>query len=163
MAGLVTVFLPRAFPDGFKQSVRRAGAEVVQTDEARAVCPGASTTGVLGVGVKEQGLCLDTEEGIVVITGCAHPGVVQMTRAARDASRKQVHAVLGGFHMGGASARQSSDVIEELKDLGVRRAGPCHCSGERARERMREAFGDSYINLGVGSRAEFARGKVKDQ
>ena len=151
----VEVFLPRVFPSRFKEDVRRSGAQVVETEGPRQVCEGAWTTGVLPRGVAEQGLYVKTAEGPVVITGCAHPGVVRLVEAAKQHSGSPVHAVLGGFHMGGASAREIEAVIQGLRAAGVRQVAPCHCSGDRTRELMKKAFGKGYLSAGVGARLVF--------
>jgi len=151
----VSVFLPAAFPESFKERVRQAGAAVVETTGPREICPGAHTTGVLGADIKEQGLYIETSEGVAVVTGCAHPGVVQIAKAAREASGRPVYAVLGGFHLGGVSASQIANVIDKLKALGVKKAGPCHCSGDETRKMMHRAFGPGYLNVNVGRRISF--------
>jgi 7,8-dihydropterin-6-yl-methyl-4-(beta-D-ribofuranosyl)aminobenzene 5'-phosphate synthase len=154
----VKVFLPRAFPSGFKQEVRPSGAKVVETERPYQVCQGAWTTGVLKRGIEEQGLYLTTSKGLVVITGCAHPGVVNMAEAARCHAGKQVFAVLGGFHMGGASVEEIQRVVRDLREMGVQQVAPCHCSGDKTRRLMKEAFGEGYLPSGVG--AQFAFGKL---
>jgi len=151
----VRVFLPREFPSAFKEGARRLGARVIETAQPQQVCECAWTTGVLSRGIPEQGLCVTTASGPVVITGCAHPGVVPMVEAAKRHAGSPVHAVLGGFHMGGASARQTAAVIEGLKQAGVRQAAPCHCSGDKTRKRMEKAFGKGYLPSGVGALLRF--------
>ena len=89
--------------------------------------------------------------------GSAHSGIVEMTRAANETSGNEVYAVLGGFHMSGASSRETSDVIEALKEMGVRRTGPCHCSGDTTRRMMREASGRDYLKVGVGAKIALPR------
>jgi 7,8-dihydropterin-6-yl-methyl-4-(beta-D-ribofuranosyl)aminobenzene 5'-phosphate synthase len=157
--GQVKVFVPRAFPSGFKQDIRHSGAKVVETDRPCRVCEGAWTTGVLKRGIEEQGLYLTTSKGLVVITGCAHPGVVNMAEAARRHTGRPVYAVLGGFHMGGASVDEINRVVRDLREMGVQQVAPCHCSGDKARRLMKEAFGEGYLLSGVG--AQFAFGKLK--
>lgn len=152
----VTVVLPAAFPTRFKLRVRRAGAKIVQTLAPHEVCPGARTTRVLGGGIREQGLCVQTPEGPLVITGCAHPGVVAITKAAVLDRKQPVRAVLGGFHMRHAPRREIAGVIRALAKLGVRKAGPCHCSGDETRAMMKKAFGGGYLSVGVGSEIRFA-------
>jgi 7,8-dihydropterin-6-yl-methyl-4-(beta-D-ribofuranosyl)aminobenzene 5'-phosphate synthase len=155
----VTVFLPAAFPQRFKQTVRKAGAKLVETEKPTAVCAGACTTGVLGAGIKEQGLYVETADGIMVITGCAHPGIVSMTAAAKKHSGKRVLGALGGFHMTVALPGEITAATQSLKRLGARRVGPCHCSGDRARRMMKKAFGEGCMELGVGARITFPRRK----
>jgi len=151
----VAVYVPAAFPDRIKQTVRQSGARLVETNDATNVCARAWTTPVLGRGLKEQALALEATDGLVVVTGCAHPGVVELAEAARAHAGRPVRAVLGGFHMMCASRRGILDVVEGLRRLGVQQAGPCHCSGDRTRKVMQEEFGDGYLETGVGARLEF--------
>jgi len=155
----VRVFVPRAFPSGFKQDVRQSGAELVETERPCRLCEGAWTTGMLKRGIEEQGLYLTTSEGLLVITGCAHPGVVNMAEAARCHAGRPVFAVLGGFHMGGASVDEIHRVVRDLREMGVQQVAPCHCSGEKTRRLMKEAFREGYLPSGVG--AQFAFGRLR--
>jgi 7,8-dihydropterin-6-yl-methyl-4-(beta-D-ribofuranosyl)aminobenzene 5'-phosphate synthase len=58
--------------------------------------------------------------------------------------------------MAGASEAQVQRVIRELRDLGVERTGPCHCSGDRTRAIFKESYGDAFVAAGVGKRLHFA-------
>lgn len=151
----VRVFLPKAFPSPFKRAARQSGANVVDTQMPCKVRDGTWTTGVLTRGIAEQALYLKTPKGIVVITGCAHPGVVNLAAAAKEHADSPVYAVLGGLHMGGASAREIRAVIRGLTGLGVQQVAPCHCSVEQTRRLMKEAFGQGYLPCGVGARLVF--------
>ena len=149
------VFVPKAFAASFKQEVSQSGAELVETEGPVKVCDGAWTTGVLMQPLAEQGLCLETSEGPVVVTGCAHPGIAQMARAATSRAQKPVHAVLGGFHMSRASAAQIDAVVGHLKELGIRHVAPTHCSGDNTRQAMQKAYGDGYLPSGLGVKFVF--------
>jgi len=153
--GRVAVYLPEVFPEGFKQEVRGTGATVVETDEPRKVCKGAWTTGVLDGGIPEQGLYLRGRRGLVVMTGCAHPGIVEIVRAAKAHAGVRPDTVMGGFHMAGASQRDLRSVTEAFKDMGVAHVAPSHCSGDETRRWMKEAFGEGYLSAGVGARFPF--------
>jgi len=153
--GDVKVFLPPSFPPDFKHRVSRLASTVVETDGPCQVCEKAWTTGVMGVGIREQGLWIETSDGAVLITGCAHPGIVPMARAVKARAPSPIYTILGGFHMSGASADEILEVIAGLKALGVEKAGPCHCSGEPTRQLMKKHFGDGYMRVGVGSRFVF--------
>lgn len=151
----VTVFAPQSFPASFKENVIKTGAEYVEVSDGVQICKNAFSTGEVLGNVIEQALIVETAEGPVVITGCAHPGVVNMVRKARQMMAANVHAVLGGFHMHGMSDRQIKRIIKQLKELGVQSAGPCHCSGDRTRELFAKEFGGGYIAAGVGSKLKF--------
>jgi 7,8-dihydropterin-6-yl-methyl-4-(beta-D-ribofuranosyl)aminobenzene 5'-phosphate synthase len=127
------------------------GAEVEEVSEAKGLFTGVSTTGELGNGIKEQSLIVTSSQGLVVITGCAHPGVVNIVRKAKDMmAEKPVYLVIGGFHMSGASTHQIQSVIEGFRQLGVRKVAPCHCSGDETRKLFREEYGEDYIDTGAG-------------
>jgi 7,8-dihydropterin-6-yl-methyl-4-(beta-D-ribofuranosyl)aminobenzene 5'-phosphate synthase len=109
------------------------------------IIKGVWTTGPLGDWIKEQSLVLKTEKGLIVITGCAHPGVVNIIKKAKEMFPGQnVYLVLGGFHS------PPTSVAEEFKRLGVQKVAPCHCSGDRCRELFKEEYKDDFIENGVG-------------
>jgi len=147
----VTVFAPASFPKRFTDGVRRAGAEVVAISKPQAICKGVSSVGEMGRWIREQSLCLGTREGLVVITGCAHPGIVAIAEKAKELHGMPLHLVMGGFHLFGPFGRQLRSVADGLKEAGVRNVAPCHCSGNRARRMMKEIFGDHYLPSGVGT------------
>jgi 7,8-dihydropterin-6-yl-methyl-4-(beta-D-ribofuranosyl)aminobenzene 5'-phosphate synthase len=147
----VIVYLPKSFPSSFKGTARSFGAEVVEISEAEELFTGAHTTGELGNGIKEQSLIVASGQGLVVITGCAHPGIVNIVHKARDMlAEKPVYLVIGGFHMSGASTHQIQSVIEGFRQLGVRKVAPCHCSGDETRKLFREEYEENYIDSGAG-------------
>jgi 7,8-dihydropterin-6-yl-methyl-4-(beta-D-ribofuranosyl)aminobenzene 5'-phosphate synthase len=119
--------------------------------EAEELFSGVYTTGELGNGIKEQSLIITTSQGLVIITGCAHPGVVNIVRKAKEMLvEKPVYLVMGGFHMTGAATSQIESVIEGFRELGVKKIAPCHCSGDETRKLFREDYGEDYINSGAG-------------
>jgi 7,8-dihydropterin-6-yl-methyl-4-(beta-D-ribofuranosyl)aminobenzene 5'-phosphate synthase len=147
----VIVYLPESFPESFKEETSSFGAEVVEVSQAEELFSNVYTTGELGNGIKEQSLIVTTSQGLVVITGCAHPGVVNIVNKAKDMmAGKTVYLVIGGFHMSGVSAHQIQSVIEGFRQLGVRKVAPCHCSGDETRKLFREKYKEDYINSGAG-------------
>jgi 7,8-dihydropterin-6-yl-methyl-4-(beta-D-ribofuranosyl)aminobenzene 5'-phosphate synthase len=153
----VTVFLPSAFSANFIKDIRARAGAVVETMQTRQVTGQVHTTDAMESPLVEQGLYVETAEGIVVVTGCAHPGVVELARAAQNASGRQVHAVLGGFHMTRMDEAGIDKAVSGLRDLGVSQVGPCHCSGDAARKAMEAAFGSGYLDIGAGAELSFRR------
>lgn len=144
-----TVYVPRSFPSRFKADVRSL-TRLVEVHEPLEIRPGIHTTGEVGRGLAEQALAVETEKGLVVITGCAHPGVVEMVRHARQIGEGEVYLVLGGFHLGGVSGRRVERIIADFRRLGVQKVAPCHCTGDRAIEIFAEEYGEDFIRVGVG-------------
>ena len=146
----LNVYLPQAFPTRFKEQVRVAGAEVVPVNGPTEILPGLWSTGQMGTGIVEQALVAQTEKGLVVVTGCAHPGVDEMVTRAREVGQDEVALVVGGFHLGSASRGRVEEIIDEFRRQGVLQVAPCHCTGDQAREIFRQAYGEAFHACGVG-------------
>ena len=147
--GRPTVYVPRSFPDSFKTQVS-ALVEVREVSGPEEICAGVYTTGELGSGIREQALAVETAKGLIVITGCAHPGVDNMLRAAQGIRGDDVYLVLGGYHLGGASKSKIEGIIAALREMGVCKVAPCHCTGKQATAMFAERYGDDFIRCGVG-------------
>lgn len=146
----VSVYLPKSFPVSFKSEITSRGAHVVEVDGAVRICAGVYSTGVLGTFVEEQSLIVATDRGAIVLTGCAHPQIVRIVDKAMDLTGEETLLVAGGFHLMGETRLRIRKVIARLRDLGVTHVGPCHCSGDCARELFRREFGAGYLETGVG-------------
>jgi 7,8-dihydropterin-6-yl-methyl-4-(beta-D-ribofuranosyl)aminobenzene 5'-phosphate synthase len=146
----VTVFMPQSLPQSVKDTVRLAGAQPVGVREPTKICKSAYSTGELGTYIKEQSLIIKTSKGLIVITGCAHPGVVNVVKRAKEILSSEVYLVLGGFHLCSMNVSQVKSVIEGVKKEGVQKVAPCHCSGDLARRQFEEAYGKDFILVGVG-------------
>jgi 7,8-dihydropterin-6-yl-methyl-4-(beta-D-ribofuranosyl)aminobenzene 5'-phosphate synthase len=149
------VLLPRSFPTSFKDQVR-SWTDVPEVSSPTAIMGGVYSTGELGSEIIEQSLVLDTRQGLVVITGCAHPGIVNMVRRAVELYGNQIYLVLGGFHLGGKSPGELENIIAELRQLGVQKVAPCHCTGEQAISMFAQEWGDDFIVNGAGRVIEIA-------
>ncbi len=143
------VYVPRTFPTRYKDQLREL-VTVHEVGDPEQILPGIYTTGKMGLNVPEQGLILKTRQGLVVITGCAHPGIVSMVRRAKDVGQDDIYLVLGGFHLGGASPATVRQICEAFREVGVQNVAPCHCTGERAMGIFATEFGDHYLTAGVG-------------
>lgn len=106
----------------------------------------------------DQSLFFDTADGLVVLLGCAHAGVVNTLRYIRQvAAGRPVHAVLGGFHLLAADANRMSRTLEALAELNPGMIGAAHCTGPVAMARLRTAFPDRCCTCAVGSGFMFQR------
>jgi 7,8-dihydropterin-6-yl-methyl-4-(beta-D-ribofuranosyl)aminobenzene 5'-phosphate synthase len=145
-------YIPKSFAGRFRDSLQLAGHTVVPVGGSVEICPGVFSTGQLGGMIKEQALILETASGLVVITGCAHPGIVEMTEAAHEQREQKVHLILGGFHLMADSQHALSRKIERLQALGVEKVSPSHCTGQGAMQRFAEIWQENCISSGCGAR-----------
>lgn len=152
----VTIYLPKSFPEKFKDNVRAYGSKIVEVERSLKICENVYSTGQLGRLIKEQSVVIQTDKGLVVITGCAHPGIVKMVRAAKDLLEDDILLVMGGFHFEWSTKSKIKRVISAFERLGVRYVGPCHCSGDKARSLFEKHFGKNYIDIGAGKAVTIA-------
>jgi 7,8-dihydropterin-6-yl-methyl-4-(beta-D-ribofuranosyl)aminobenzene 5'-phosphate synthase len=104
----------------------------------------------------DTSLLISTPSGPVLISGCAHSGIVNTVRHAAGLSGQgQFAAVLGGMHLGGASPRRVARTISDLAEFEIRAVGPAHCTGQAAAEAFAEAYGDSCRGCPAGTIMEF--------
>jgi 7,8-dihydropterin-6-yl-methyl-4-(beta-D-ribofuranosyl)aminobenzene 5'-phosphate synthase len=146
----VAVYLLESFPRKLKDTIEARGAEVVEVKGPLRICDNVFSTGRVGRLLKEQALVIMTDMGTVVVTGCAHPGILRILGAARDLTGEDVAMVVGGFHLEWSTKWRIKGIIGAFKRLGVRHVGVCHCTGERARGLFKERFGSNYIDVGAG-------------
>jgi 7,8-dihydropterin-6-yl-methyl-4-(beta-D-ribofuranosyl)aminobenzene 5'-phosphate synthase len=146
----VTVYLPATFPPGFKESLKRAGIRTVEVNDPARICKGVYSSGVLGSMIKEQALMISTDRGLIVITGCAHPGIVNILKSVKERTAVNILLVMGGFHLGAMRKTQLEKIIVNFRKLGVEQVGPCHCTGDFARQTFKQEYGNDYLNVGVG-------------
>ncbi|MBO3802669.1 MAG: MBL fold metallo-hydrolase [Candidatus Brockarchaeota archaeon] len=99
----------------------------------------------------DQALILESEKGLVILTGCAHSGIVNVVKHAETlTSRKNVHAVIGGFHLSKAGKERIERTVSELTRFNPRLIAPCHCSGTKATREFVKKFGKRCKPLHVG-------------
>jgi len=144
----LVVYIPGSFPEEFGRQVGER-ARVAEVGGPMEIIEGVHTTGEMGTTIVEQSLIVETARGLVVVTGCAHPGIVDVVR--RAAAQGEIDLVIGGFHLKDRSQGDVQAVIEELLALGVRRVAPCHCTGADATAEFEAAFGSGFVPCGVGS------------
>jgi 7,8-dihydropterin-6-yl-methyl-4-(beta-D-ribofuranosyl)aminobenzene 5'-phosphate synthase len=146
----VTVYLPKSFPERFKNNVQMQGARVIGVEQPMEICENVWSTGQTGKWIKEQSLVIKTDKGLVVISGCSHPGIVKIVNVAKDLVKDDILLVMGGFHLEWAGKGKIEKVISVFKHLQVRYVGLCHGSGDKARSIFEKYFGRNYIKLGAG-------------
>lgn len=147
----VTVYVPRSFPAAFHHAVERRGARVETVSGPRRLLANMHSTGELSGGIEEQALIVDTPSGLVVMTGCAHPGIVEIARTARAYLPKDIYLLMGGFHLLAQSPDENRATIEALRRLHVRKVAPSHCTGEEAIAMLRKAWGNDFVEGGCGA------------
>jgi 7,8-dihydropterin-6-yl-methyl-4-(beta-D-ribofuranosyl)aminobenzene 5'-phosphate synthase len=150
----VTVYVPVSFPSSTQEFIHAYEAVLVRVTGPVRIAPALLTTGEMGDSIREQALVLETAEGVVVITGCAHPGVANVARRVKELYKEPLCCVMGGFHLSAASDTAIQQIIAAMKSLGVKTVSPSHCSGERARALFKTAWSVDFLDGGLGAVVE---------
>jgi len=98
-------------------------------------------------------LVVKSQVGLVVVAGCAHRGIINTVRWARElAQTEPVRVVVGGTHLIRASEEQTEMTIAELREMGIERLGVSHCTGFRASMRLAQEFRETFFLNNAGTR-----------
>jgi len=143
------------FSASFKEGVRNFGVKLVEKDGFSQIAPGIYLTGEMttsfGKGsLSEQSLIVKTDPGLVVITGCSHPGIVRILEKVKNELKEPIYLVLGGFHLMDKAEGMIEIIVKEFHELGVKKVAPTHCTGEEAIGLFREEYKEDYLPVGVG-------------
>ena len=145
----VTVFIPKSFPHSVKNMIVQKGAKFIEVSVSRKISDFIYTTGELPGPPEEQSLIIDSGKGLVIITGCAHPGIVNIVKKVKKLMKKdKIYLVMGGFH------RPPISCVEESRKLQVEKVAPSHCTGDLVREAFRKEYKENFIEYGVGKTIE---------
>jgi len=157
------------------QELQSLGARFVLSKEPVELCPGVQTTGEIPMTTDfegiDAGLVLRTANGyepdpllddlaliakasagLVIILGCAHRGMINTLRRARELHPgEKIDLVVGGAHLKDASDEQIWQTVSSLNEMGVARLAVSHCTGPRAVQILSQTYGDNFLFNSTGS------------
>ncbi len=102
----------------------------------------------------DQGLVIKLKDkGLVVISGCAHAGIINTVNYAQKIAKKdKVHAVLGGFHLTGPIFEPIIEpTIKEMERINHDYVVPMHCTGWNSINKFKEAMHEKVVLNTVGT------------
>jgi len=169
---MVGPFLPP--PD---QEWKAAGANIIHSEEPYELAPGCWTTGFIQrMSFEESGRSKkllyrkgsdfipdDLEEdqaivinvngkGLIVLSGCAHSGIVNTLKYAQDfTGTDSIYAIIGGFHLARAGDEEIDQTIEYIKSIRPQFVIPSHCTGLRAISRFSHEMPGEFVEGIVGA------------
>lgn len=97
-----------------------------------------------------------TTEGLLLITGCAHRGIINTVRHVQKLTNGEyIHTIIGGTHLMVANQERVEKTARELKELGLQRLGVSHCTGFNASAALAKEFSDIFFLNNAGSQLTF--------
>jgi len=144
------LYLPRSISPRWRRDLEElSGGVRVVGEEPVELFGGVFSTGVMAE-IGEQSVLIPSKRGWVLLTGCAHAGILAIAERAREMTGEAPSLVMGGFHLMESSEDEIRRTIHGLRALGVEEVCPTHCTGERATAMFREAYGQKCLRGGVG-------------
>jgi 7,8-dihydropterin-6-yl-methyl-4-(beta-D-ribofuranosyl)aminobenzene 5'-phosphate synthase len=106
----------------------------------------------------DQALFFDTAQGVVVLLGCAHSGVVNTLAYIRHLTDgRPIYTVLGGMHLLNATSERMGQTLAAFHRLEIQRLAPAHCTGLPALAQLWTAFPDRCSSCTAGTSLAFQR------
>lgn len=106
--------------------------------------------------IDEQSIVIPCKQGLLIMMGCGHPGMINIIDyAIQITGRTDIAAVIGGTHLMFQSDEQIEEAIKALKKYDIKLIGTSHCTGGKANSRIRAELGDRFMECNVGTVLEF--------
>ncbi len=155
-------------------TLEAAGGEPIMADDPMPLIEDVRTSGTIGrpeASEKAQGftrildgkliddqledelaLIVDLkEEGLLILTGCCHAGLINTIRhAMKITGNDRLKAIIGGFHLTGASEERLEKSLKFLKEANPEIVAPLHCTGRRESCLLSQVLGETVILTGAG-------------
>jgi 7,8-dihydropterin-6-yl-methyl-4-(beta-D-ribofuranosyl)aminobenzene 5'-phosphate synthase len=150
------VYACPGFSKEFKDKVIELQAELIEAKGFTEISQNIFVTGEIagtycGKYMPEQAIVLKTANGITVITGCAHPGILKIVEKIKvKFPGESIYFVLGGFHLMESDKRIIEIIAENFKKMGITKSGPTHCTGRAAIELFKEEYKDNFVEVKAG-------------
>jgi 7,8-dihydropterin-6-yl-methyl-4-(beta-D-ribofuranosyl)aminobenzene 5'-phosphate synthase len=143
-------------PETMKFGTAFPGANIELIDKTTEVAPGITLIALISDApgtkeLKELSLAVNTPDGIVLVVGCAHPGIESIVAEATKIN-PHIHLIAGGFHLVVAQDAAIEKVVTSLHDTyQVDYIAPGHCTGEPTFTALQKTFGTRYVYAGLGT------------
>lgn len=98
---------------------------------------------------------LVTKNGLIVVVGCSHVGIINIIQTIQKRVNMPIYAVIGGTHLVDASEERIDQTIKQFKQRNIQWLAVSHCTGQRAMRKMEEAFSQRFQMNVTGHVMEF--------
>jgi len=99
----------------------------------------------------DQSLVIAADQGLVVLLGCCHAGLINtLEHVAAKTGRRDIHAVIGGTHLGFCNSQQLDQTVQQLRQWQIRKLAVSHCTGFTAAARLKQELPGSFQSAQVG-------------
>ena len=151
----LTVYICPNFKSEIKERIKSFGVNIAEVKECLKIKDQIYTTGELICNSKEeviyeQSLVIKTPNGLIIITGCAHPGIINIIENVKKQFNEDIYLVLGGLHLKDSNNEQILKVIDKLNEYKINKIAPTHCTGKKAEGLLKDKYGRNCLSLKTG-------------
>ncbi len=111
------------------------------------------STGIMPTGMEspaaEHSLIFKSKQGFILITGCSHPGIVEIAERATAICGEKLLLTLGGFHLYKKDATEIEEISQKLKNF-TEYVAPCHCTGDLGIEIFKDNWKERFVEVKAG-------------
>jgi 7,8-dihydropterin-6-yl-methyl-4-(beta-D-ribofuranosyl)aminobenzene 5'-phosphate synthase len=169
-----------------KTDILKAGGQVVETTRPVEIIPGVLTSGEIkritpfekitwknmtvidGKQVRDhvlddQALFINIEKhGVLVLSGCAHAGIINTLKCALDVTKsKRLYGFIGGTHLIHPKEERLKETVRTLKEYDLQLISPAHCTGHKSIATINQAFPKAFVLNYAGRTIDTAK-KLKN-
>ena len=157
----VIVYICPNFSLEIKDKIKSYNAKIIEVKDFTEITKGIYSTGEMvgnsdGRVVYEQSILLRTPKGIVVVTGCAHQGIINIVEKTITKFNSKIYLLIGGMHLKDLTKKEVDGVVLKLKNYGIENIAPMHCTGKYATYMMKKTFGQDFMPIKEGSNISLA-------
>ena len=143
----VPVFIPSRRYRGWKLKF----GKLVYVSKPMKIIDEMYSTGPLGMWLSEHSFIAKVDNvSSILITGCAHPGIVKILEYTVKTLRFNILAVIGGMHLIGVDRFKLEKIVEKINSFKVEHICPCHCSGDDFLKVLLNRFSGKVHRCGCG-------------
>jgi len=152
----INLYITPGFSADFKEKAKKYGVNLNECKDSCKVTENIFTSGELasiykGYTLAEHSLVIKINREVSVLTGCSHPGIINILKKVNDDfGNDKFHLVMGGFHLLNREKIDIIKIVSQLKEFKIDMIGATHCTGEEAEEIIKEEFGEKFFEVKVG-------------
>lgn len=152
----IKVYSCPGFSEEFKKKVKDNQGFLEEVNKFTPIIQNIYASGEIagrykGSYISEQVLVVKSKQGLTIITGCSHPGILRIIEKVKEEfPGEKINFVFGGFHLMDKDKREVKLIVEQFKSMSIKKAGPTHCTGYEAQAVFKEAYGDNFISIKAG-------------
>jgi 7,8-dihydropterin-6-yl-methyl-4-(beta-D-ribofuranosyl)aminobenzene 5'-phosphate synthase len=155
-----TIYICPDFASEIKDRIKSFGVNTIEVKGWFKIKDDVFTIGQIcgkcnGESISEQSLVIKSAQGLIIITGCAHPGIDKIIDDVKKMFNEKIYLLIGGLHLKDSNQERIRDVISNLRACGIEKVAPMHCTGAKADKLLKTAYRDNFISVKTGQAVEF--------